>query len=84
MRNLLTKNDLAYLQSALDSGRFVLMERELLGLRLTVSTRAAPRWRQTAATVLWVPPVPRIITFLSLREISWASSMYKTPPKSVL
>ena len=45
MRNLLTKNDLAYLQSALDSGRFVLMERELSGLRFTVSTAAAhPVW----------------------------------------
>lgn len=42
MRNLLTKNDLAYLQSALEAGRFVLMERELPELRLTVSTAAAP------------------------------------------
>lgn len=42
MRRLLTNNDLTYLQSALEAGRFVLMERELPGLRLTVSTAAAP------------------------------------------
>ena len=42
MRNLFTKNDLAYLQSALEAGRFVLMERELPELRFTVSTAAAP------------------------------------------
>ena len=42
MRKLLTNNDLTDLQSALETGRFVLMERELPGLRLTVSTTAAP------------------------------------------
>lgn len=42
MRRLLTKNDLTYLQRALEAGRFILMERELPGLRLTVSTAAAP------------------------------------------
>lgn len=42
MRRLLTKNDLTYLQSALEVGRFILMERELPGMRLTVSTAAAP------------------------------------------
>lgn len=52
--------------------------------RLTTKISFAPIYSATAVTVLQVPPLPHIITFLSFNVIPCAFRLYKKPAKSVL